>query len=120
MALTCNVLRELGDNLKKDERSKLCGEGAVRTTEGVVRECQRVFEELEGFIDGNRAGDEEKEKKGLMKRIGRGVRFTVAESQMELLRSNLERLKSTLLLMLNVITYAGQLRRYPHSLFLLY
>jgi hypothetical protein len=120
MALTCNVLRELGDNLKKDERGKLCGEGAVRTAEGVVRECQRVFEELEGCIDGNRAGDEEKEKKGLMKRIGRGVRFTVAESQIELLRSNLERLKSTLLLMLNVITYAGQLRRYPHSLFLLY
>jgi hypothetical protein len=120
VALTCNVLRELGDNLKKDERSKLCGEGAVRTAEGVVRECQRVFEELDGCIDGNRTGDEEKEKKGLMKRIGRGVRFTVAESQIELLRSNLERLKSTLLLMLNVIIYAGQLRRYPHSLFLLY
>lgn len=111
VALTCNVLRELGENLKKDERGKLCGEGAVRTAEGVVRECQKVFEELEGCIDGTRAGNEEKGKKGLINRIGRGVKFTVAEPQIELLRSNLERLKSTLLLMLNVIIYAGQLRR---------
>jgi hypothetical protein len=44
----CNVLRELGDNLKKDERRGLCSQNAVVTAEKVVKDCVRVFVELEG------------------------------------------------------------------------
>lgn len=113
VALTCSVLRELGDNLKKDEESKLCSNHAVQTAESAVNECRRVFTDLEAALDVKaleRGGD--LTTRGVFKRIGRGIKFSMVESQIELLRTNLERLKSTLLLMLNVIIYAGQLRRY--------
>jgi hypothetical protein len=114
VALTCSVLRELGDNLKKDEQGRLCNVNAVRTAEEVVRECGRVFGELDLALEGKGGNGEEGEKggKSFLMRVGRGVKWTVLEPQVELLRGNLERLKSTLLLMLNVIIYAGQLRRY--------
>lgn len=111
VALTCSVLRELGDNLKKDEQSRLYNMRAVETAEGVIGECMKVFTELEGAIDGHGSGGDGA-KNGVFRRIGKGVKFSLVEPQVELLRSNLERLKSTLLLMLNVIIYAGQLRRY--------
>lgn len=110
VALTCSVLRELGENLKKDEQSRLCNENAVKTAEGVVKECMRVFEDLDGALDGKLTADDE--KKSLFKKIGRGVKFSLVEPQIELMRSNLERLKSTLHLMLQVIIYARKLRRY--------
>jgi hypothetical protein len=110
VSLTCNVLRELGDNLKKDEQRGLCSNNAVATAERVMKECMKVFVELEAALDGK--GVDVDGGKGVFKRIGRGLKFSMVEPQIELLRSNLERLKSTLLLMLNVIIYAEQLRRY--------
>src|SRR6266511_6041180 len=74
VAITCDVLRELGANLKKDEQSRLCNENAVKTAEGVVKECMRVFEDLNGALDRKIVDDEEKEKKSVFRKIGRGVR----------------------------------------------
>lgn len=111
VALTCNVLRELGDNFKKDEQTKLCNNNAIAAAEKVIAECKKVFTDLESALDGDSG-------KGVLKRLGRGIKFSLVEPQIELLRSNLERLKSTLLLMLNVIIYAEQLRKYVSNSFL--
>jgi hypothetical protein len=108
VALTCDVLRELGDNLKQDEQSKLCSTNAVNTAEGIIQECMKVFRALEGVLDGNFAAEL---TSSVVKKIPGRFKYPFWEPQIELMRSNLERLKSTLLLMLNVIIYAGQLRR---------
>lgn len=113
VAVTCTVLRELGETLKKDEEAKLSNHNAIATAERVIGECRKIFSDLEVALDGSQCdvGSEKGKGKGVLKRIGRGVKFSIAEPQIELLRCNLERLKSTLLLMLNVIIYAGHLRK---------
>jgi hypothetical protein len=113
VALTCSVLRELGDNLKKDEQSHLYSNNAVTTAEGVIKECERVFTDLERALEGERA--ETGTTYFSIKKLSGKLKYPFLEPQIEVMRSNLERLKSTLLLMLNVIIYAGQLRRYRTS-----
>jgi hypothetical protein len=99
--------------LKKDEAARLCNENAVKTAVEVVNECKAIFEELSGALDGKMRGEEGREVgKGIFNKIGRGVRFAFIELQIELMRTHLENLKSTLPLMLEVLNYAGQLRRY--------
>jgi hypothetical protein len=106
VAMACTVLRELGETLEKDEETKLSNHNAVATTARVISECRKIFTDLEEALDGSQCDA------GGGKGTGKGVKFSFAEPQIELLRCNLERLKSTLLLMLNVIIYAGNLRRY--------
>lgn len=108
VSLTCAILQELGTTLQKDDQAKVCSEQAFKTAQEVLDECTAVFKRIDEAI--------EKENSVAGKnRFQRGARkLTIAflGSDLELLKSNLERLKSTMLLMLNVIMYAGQLRRY--------
>lgn len=104
VALTSSVLKLLGDNLQKDEQAKLYSQQAFGTTQGVLDECKSVFEQIRDAID-------QSPTKGLFQRAAKKLSFVVMEEELELLGRNLERLKSTLHLMLNVIMYAGQLRR---------
>lgn len=108
VALTSNVLRHLGDNLEQDRKGGLYSNNALGTANEVLEECRTVFEQIGSAID-----SPEKDKdsaKGLFQRAAKRVGFVVIEPQLDALRGNLERLKSTMLLMLNVIMYAGQLR----------
>jgi hypothetical protein len=100
VALTCNVLRELGDNLKRDEKSRLCSTSAVSTTEEIITDCSKVFKELEDALDKTvrSCGPDISSKDRFLKLAGK-FKWPFLEPKMELLRSNLDRLKSTLLLM---------------------
>ena len=119
VSLTSSVLEELGRNLKKDQKSRLCSENAVKTAEGIVTECAAIFNEIDGTLQTIL----EKIKPGVDPRSGNGkdgahggrkmavaalerLKWPFLQPKMQLLRSNLDRLKSTLVLMLNVITYA--------------
>ncbi|KAI9878656.1 MAG: hypothetical protein M1830_000272 [Pleopsidium flavum] len=119
VSLTSSVLEELGQNLKKDQKSRLCSENAVKTAEGIVKECAAIFEEINRTLETTL--NKIKPPVGADKGKGRngapgGKKMAVAalerlkwpflQPKMQLLRSNLDRLKSTLVLMLNVITYA--------------
>ncbi|KAI9765885.1 MAG: hypothetical protein M1839_005288, partial [Geoglossum umbratile] len=121
VALTCNILRELGDNLKKDQQSRLCSTNAVTTADGIVTECLKSFKELDAVLDGSMAkmgiGSSPHGKNRTVAVIER-LKWPFLQPKMDLLRSNLERLKTTLLLMLNVIIYAKQVSKYaqPTSL----
>lgn len=50
VALTCNMLRQLGDNLQTDEQAKLYSAEAFSTTEKVLDECKKVFEQISNAI----------------------------------------------------------------------
>ncbi|KAK6811721.1 hypothetical protein RU639_012575 [Aspergillus parasiticus] len=106
VALTCNVLRQLGDSLQQDEDAKLYSMEAFATAQQVLGECRKVFQRIGDAVD----YPDQKATKGLLQRAARKVGFLCIEEDLEVLRVNLERLKSTMLLMLNVIMYAGQLR----------
>lgn len=109
VALTCNVLRELGNELRKDEEAKLCSNEAMTTAQDVIDECHKVFKDLDNALDKNKAVPQDAV---VFKKWAQKLKYPFIEPHIDILRTNLERLKSTLLLMLSVIIYAGQLRGY--------
>lgn len=107
VSLTSNVLRQLGDNLQQDEQAKLYSGEAVHTSQEVLQECRTVFEKIGNAIESTEGSS----TKGRFQRAAQKVGFLFIEQDLGVLRSNLDRLKSTMLLLLNVIMYAGQIRR---------
>ncbi|GAB1205529.1 hypothetical protein APSETT445_004205 [Aspergillus pseudonomiae] len=103
VALTCNVMRQLGASLKEDKDAHLYSAEACSTAETVLDECQKVFDEINEIIDVS--------TRSSFRRIAFVLAEARRDSNLTVLRSNLEKMKSTMLLMLNVIIYAGQLRR---------
>ena len=108
--LTSSVLKELGNILKEDLQSRICSENAIHTADDIVKECMGVFEEMESILVKKlpQLGCNEKEKAKRAKVLLERLRWPYLQPKLELMRSNLERLKSTLNLMLNVITLARQ------------
>ncbi len=110
VSLTSSVLKELGQILIQDEKSRICSENAVQTADDIVKECLGVFEEMERVLVkklphlGTHDGEKAKRATVLLERL----RWPYLQPKLELMRSNLERLKSTLNLMLNVISLARQ------------
>ncbi|GFF51665.1 polyamine oxidase [Aspergillus lentulus] len=111
VALTCSILRQLGENLKQDEQTRLYSAQAFDTAQEVLRECEKVFRRISAAVDESRADA----TKNAIQRAARRLGFVLMERELDLLRGNLERLKSTMLLLLNVIMYAGQLRSRAES-----
>lgn len=111
VALTCNVLRQLGDSLEKDDVTSLCSPDAFATAQDVLEECERVFGDLDRAIEQHRPESFSSSTQFHVAKVTQKLRFLMNESQLDAVAGNLERLKSTMLLMLNVIIYAGQIRR---------
>ena len=97
IALTSAVLDELGKLLKKDSNARLCSNGAFTTAEKAIKECENVYAEINVVACKS------------MKSKTERLKWPFREARMESLRSNLERLKTTLLLLLNVLSYAREL-----------
>lgn len=110
IALVSAILRVLGDNLKHEESSKLCSEEAFRTLKLVLSQCQDVLKQIQRAVDiGEQNG------KSRFQQVTGKFRLVLIEPSLDHLKANLERLKSTMLLLLNVILYSGQIRRYVPS-----
>ncbi|CAI7632751.1 unnamed protein product [Penicillium pancosmium] len=107
VSLTCSILQQLGKVLEKDEKTKICSQQAFHTAQDVLGECKTVFEGI------NNAMEKQKQEgaRGTFLRGARKLTVAFMGPNLDLLKSNLERLKSTMLLMLHVIMYAEQLRR---------
>lgn len=114
VSLTSAVLEELSSNLKHDEQARLYSGTALKTAQTVVRDCEVVFKQIDGALSksmervGALAGSGKRKGKGgkvVLSAIER-LKWPFLQPKMQELRANLERLKSTLVLMLNVLTYA--------------
>lgn len=108
VSLTCSILNELAKTLEQDDQAKLCSEQAFRIAQEVLKECKAVFQQIENGIEKNTQDGE----KSRFARGARKVTIALLGPNFDVLKSNLERLKSTTLLMLHVIMYAGELRKY--------
>ena len=110
VSLTSSVLQELGEHLKKDRDAPICSENAIKTAEEIGRECLHVFQELDGALEKGlkRLGVGGREKSRWISTVKERLRWPLLQPKMELLRTNLDRLRVTLLLMLNVMIYARQ------------
>lgn len=95
--LTSSVIEELGALFRNDESSGLLSKNALKTADKTVRECSSVFTELDVALT--------KSKKN---KLGR-LMLPFRESKIELLRSHIDKLKSTLQLLMQVLTHAHQI-----------
>lgn len=109
VALTCNVLRQLGDSLGQDELASLYSPDAFKTAQVVLRECEQVFRDLEAAIEQH---SPDPLSQSSIDEVARKFKFMMNETHLDTVAGNLDRLKSTMLLMMNVVIYAGQIRRY--------
>lgn len=102
VSITSSVLSQLASIMEQDKKAKISKDDAIKTADEAVRGCSDVFTEigtaLEKSITNINAG---KTKAALEK-----MKWVFNEPKMELLRSNLERMKSSLLLLLSVLSYA--------------
>lgn len=109
IASTGAVLNQLGNQLKKGDDVQVGSSTLVTSVNDLVEECSNIFDSIDKALDGNTSGS--KAILGLQ----HYVHIASLEPQLVLLETNLERLKTPLALMLNVLIYAEQLKRYVFS-----
>lgn len=88
---TCNVVKEIGEVFQRQETARLVSKSAVKTAQDAAEECNSVFAELREAVEksgGNRFG------------------FPFREGRLEVLSLQLEKLKSTLLLLMALLIHA--------------
>ncbi|KAJ5199914.1 hypothetical protein N7472_005118 [Penicillium cf. griseofulvum] len=105
IALVSAILRELGDSLREEGSSKLCSDEALQTLSRVLNQCRDVLGQIQRVIDTN-----DQTGKSRFQQVTGKFRLVLVEPSLDQLKMSLERLKSTMLLLLNVIMYAGHLR----------
>jgi hypothetical protein len=114
IAATGAVLQQLGNELKKDEKLRLCSPEAIATAKSLMDECHKIFKDLNDAVDGSSKGSGTGAK--MLLSLKQRVKYTFLEPQIDLLKANLEKLKSSLLVMLNVLIFAEQLKKYAIDL----
>ncbi|QKX55884.1 uncharacterized protein TRUGW13939_02983 [Talaromyces rugulosus] len=113
ISLTCNVLRQLSDNLKQDDQIQLYSQNAFETAQEILDECGRIFRSIESAMDQDLPPFDtsfETKKSNPFLKFSRKLNVVFKEPQLNVLQTNLDSLKNTMLLMLNVIIYTGQLK----------
>ncbi|KAL3443297.1 hypothetical protein BJX65DRAFT_311977 [Aspergillus insuetus] len=108
VALTCNVMRQRGESLGEDNDARLCSAEAFQTAREVLAECQGVFKTVDDAIT---PFGEATMFHWLRHRVSQRAAKARRDPQLVVLGSSLERLKSTMLLMLNVIMDAAKAPR---------
>lgn len=105
IAATGAVLQQLSRVLKKDEQLRLCSDEAIETAKSLVTECRKIFSELDEALDSRPSSNK------YISSLKDRLKYPFLEPHIDLLQSNLERLKSSLVVILNVLIFAEQLRR---------
>jgi hypothetical protein len=90
------VVQELGDVFKNDETRTLMKKNAVKTANETLANISAVFTEIDGLL-----------KKSKKNAFGR-LMLPFRDAKIELLRSHIDKLKSTLQLLLQVLIHAHQ------------
>ncbi|KAF1358776.1 hypothetical protein EJ07DRAFT_30135, partial [Lizonia empirigonia] len=95
--MTSVVIEELGDVFKHKETASLVSQKAVMAANDAVKECSALFTQIDATL--------KKSKKNTFGRLALPFRDT----KLELLRSHVDKLKSTLQLLMQVLTHAYQI-----------
>ncbi|KAJ9625430.1 hypothetical protein H2204_010403 [Knufia peltigerae] len=128
VSLTASVLHELGVNLdqedddddddeeeeeEEDGRGRIYSSSATATTREVTRECEGVFREIDTIIGkAMQSARERGVKNGKVPALSplERLKYPFLLPKVDLLAANLERLRSTLVLMLSVLSYARDMK----------
>ena len=105
IALFSTVLKDLGRALDKGRRSERYRQDAYDTSQSIVRECEGVFNEIKDLL---KTATHDGASPNVNISLDRTSKFmwVFRKQRVQLLRSSLESLKSTVLLQLAVLGYA--------------
>lgn len=104
--LTSKVLERTYEQLKADRQAQLCTEDALSDLEDALEGCKEAFQEVEGSLNKSLKPDSEGK---LYTSTFDKFKWPLRSNKLEVLRANLEKLKTTLLLMLTVLAYGNRL-----------
>ena len=104
---TCSILKMLGHSLEKDHEGHLYSPNAIKTAETIVKECLEIFQEMDGALlkKITRMGLDGSSSRAAIVALER-LKWPFLKPKMTLLWNHLDKLKSSLQLILNVFFYA--------------
>lgn len=107
---TCSILKTLGHSLEKDREDHLHSHEAIGTAETIVKECLVIVQEMDGVLlkKITRMGLDGSSSRAAVVALER-LRWPFLKPKVMLLWSHLDKLKSSLHLMLDVFIYTRQL-----------
>lgn len=94
--LTSFVIQELGGIFEQNKTANLISGNAIITAKETIKECDTVFTEIKVIVDKTKSG-----------KMGRFM-LPFRDNKIELLRSQIDKLKSTLQLLMQVLIFAQQ------------
>ena len=107
ISYTSSILSELGQNLKRDYVARTCSETIHSTTCAVISDCRAIFDEMDNILADKLSKLERARKAESLTRLSvERATWSFLQPKIEMLWGKLKKLKTTLLLMLNVIIYA--------------
>lgn len=101
------ALQQLGAVLKEDDDIKLCKPEAISETEAALSGCQTAFDEVSDIIKEFIPTSISSLKDGIPG--SKRWKWPLKKAKVQLLLAQLERLKTTLLLVFKVLSYASKL-----------
>ena len=103
---TCSILKTLGQSLEKDHEGHLYSPNAIKTAETIVEECLEIFQEMDGILMKKitRSGLGGNSSRAAVVALER-LKWPFLKPKMMLLWNHLDKLKSSLQLMLSVFLY---------------
>jgi len=111
LSITSSVVTELGMLLGQDDQSQFHSEALV-TARDAVRSCEEVFKEIQRELD--KSLDFDSKGKTPMTHLRR-LKWPLVQPKLNVLQLRLERLKNTLVLVLNVVSYARGAPRFDNA-----
>lgn len=103
VALTSNVLASVGNFLKERDNETVATPSALKDAQAILTRCHDTFEEIKAIVDKTAKTDDV----GNCKTSKRArLIWPVKSNKAELLKSRLESLKSSLMLLLQVLSFA--------------
>ncbi|KAK4500349.1 hypothetical protein PRZ48_008538 [Zasmidium cellare] len=104
--LTSKVLERTHEQLKADKQAQLCTDDALVDLEDVLEGCREAFQEVDDALNKSMKPSSGKTVISLAEKL----KWPLKQDKLEVLRANLEKLKTTLLLMLSVFAYGSKVQ----------
>ncbi|KUL81577.1 hypothetical protein ZTR_09849 [Talaromyces verruculosus] len=108
---TCAILQQFGKDLERDDQIQLYSQKVFKRAQEVLDECRQVFREIESVMDKDLSTIAFTTAASPFLRLSRKAAILLKRPRLDILQRHLDRLKNTVLLIINVIIYASQQRK---------
>ena len=117
VSLTSAVLKDLANILSHDNNLQTFSDTAIESAIAVVNECSGLFQELHGMLIEKlpKHSSRHKDKVSRTTLALERLKWPYMQPKMNLLQTNLDRLKSSLLVIINAISLAKIMKWVPFS-----